>query len=60
MVERPLFARYAIADAIKQGGRAIYTSPIKALSNQKYREFTQKFDSVGVVTGDVSINPLVR
>ncbi|KAF4665695.1 hypothetical protein FOZ61_010596 [Perkinsus olseni] len=53
-------AEYAIANAIKQGGRAIYTSPIKALSNQKYREFTEKFDSVGVITGDVSINPLAN
>lgn len=39
--------------------RAIYTSPIKALSNQKYRDFKQTFSasSVGILTGDVQINP---
>lgn len=36
--------------------RTIYTSPIKALSNQKFREFKEKFDSVGLVTGDLQIN----
>lgn len=34
----------------------IYTSPIKALSNQKYREFKRKFESVGLLTGDLQIN----
>lgn len=40
-------------------GRAIYTSPIKALSNQKFRDFKQTFSSsaVGILTGDVQINP---
>ena len=39
--------------------KAIYTSPIKTLSNQKYREFVETFgeENVGIVTGDVSINP---
>jgi antiviral helicase SKI2 len=36
--------------------RAIYTSPIKALSNQKYRDFKRKFDDVGILTGDIQIN----
>jgi antiviral helicase SKI2 len=38
---------------------AIYTSPIKALSNQKFRDFKQTFSSssVGILTGDVQINP---
>jgi len=36
--------------------RAIYTSPIKALSNQKFRDFRNSFESVGLVTGDVQIN----
>lgn len=35
----------------------IYTTPIKALSNQKYREFLDEFKDVGLVTGDVTINP---
>ncbi len=37
--------------------RAIYTSPIKALSNQKYRDFKEKFDDVGILTGDIQIKP---
>lgn len=37
--------------------RAIYTSPIKALSNQKFRDFKNTFGDVGLITGDVSINP---
>ncbi len=35
----------------------MYTSPIKALSNQKFRDFKNQFESVGLVTGDVQINP---
>ena len=37
--------------------RVIYTSPLKALSNQKYREFYEEFRDVGLLTGDVTINP---
>lgn len=38
--------------------RAIYTSPIKALSNQKFRDFKHTFgDDVGILTGDVQIRP---
>lgn len=46
-------------DAYRRFGRAIYTSPIKALSNQKFRDFKQTFGStaVGILTGDVQINP---
>jgi antiviral helicase SKI2 len=38
---------------------AIYTSPIKALSNQKFRDFRLTFgdDQVGLLTGDVQIRP---
>jgi antiviral helicase SKI2 len=36
--------------------KTIFTSPIKALSNQKFRDFKQKFNDVGIMTGDVSIN----
>lgn len=42
--------------AIKHKRKVIYTSPIKALSNQKYRELSKKFNSVGIVTGDISMN----
>ncbi|CBH15821.1 ATP-dependent DEAD/H RNA helicase, putative [Trypanosoma brucei gambiense DAL972] len=48
-------ALYAIAKAVREKKRVIYTSPIKALSNQKFREFTDKFDSVGLMTGDTTI-----
>ena len=41
----------------KNQKRVLYTSPIKALSNQKYREFKEKFGDVGILTGDVSLNP---
>jgi replicative superfamily II helicase len=43
----------------RKKNRAIYTSPIKALSNQKFRDFKQTFSaaSVGILTGDVQINP---
>jgi antiviral helicase SKI2 len=41
---------------MKHCTRAIYTSPIKALSNQKYRDFRNKFgDDVGLITGDMQI-----
>lgn len=42
---------------MKNKQRVIYTTPIKALSNQKYREFYDEFKDVGLVTGDVTINP---
>jgi len=47
------------ADGPTRPTRAIYTSPIKALSNQKFRDFKQTFgsNSVGILTGDVQINP---
>lgn len=35
----------------------IYTSPIKALSNQKYRDLQEEFQDVGLMTGDMTINP---
>ncbi|KAK9173331.1 mRNA translation inhibitor SKI2 SFII helicase [Cryptosporidium meleagridis] len=62
-------AEYAIELANKNGRKAIYTSPIKALSSQKYREFLNRFreypahssftqrNRIGIITGDVSINP---
>lgn len=49
--------RYAIAQSLRDRQRVIYTTPIKALSNQKYREFYEEFKDVGLVTGDVTINP---
>ena len=49
-------AEYAIAHSLKRNSRVIYTSPIKALSNQKYRELKDEFKDVGLVTGDVAID----
>lgn len=49
--------RYAIACSLRDKQRVIYTTPIKALSNQKYREFYEEFKDVGLITGDVTINP---
>lgn len=53
---KTVVAEYAIALAAKHMTKAIYTSPIKALSNQKFRDFRQEFDDVGILTGDVQIN----
>jgi ATP-dependent RNA helicase DOB1 len=50
-------AEYAIALSLKKGSRVVYTSPIKALSNQKYRELQEEFEDVGLMTGDVTISP---
>ncbi len=55
---KTLVAEYAIDLAIKKGRRCIYTSPIKALSNQKYRDFRDDPNiNPGIMTGDVTINP---
>lgn len=54
---KTVVAEYAIALSKKHMTRAIYTSPIKALSNQKFRDFKETFGEVGLITGDVQINP---
>ncbi|KAL8735712.1 MAG: hypothetical protein Q9181_002715 [Wetmoreana brouardii] len=54
---KTVVAEYAIALAAKHMTKAVYTSPIKALSNQKFRDFRQEFEDVGILTGDVQINP---
>ena len=67
---KTVVAEYAIALSMKHMTKTIYTSPIKALSNQKYREFKTKFNDgkvipmfiygfclVGILTGDVNLNP---
>jgi hypothetical protein len=47
-----------ITKALKENKVAIYTSPIKSLSNQKYNDFNQLFPgNVGIITGDVKISP---
>ena len=55
---KTLIAEYAVARALAAGGRAIYTTPLKALSNQKYTDFAAEYGParVGLLTGDVSRN----
>src|SRR2546430_16963933 len=52
---KTLGAEYAIWRAQQRGQRVIYTTPLKALSNQKYRDLRTiyGFDAVGLVTGDI-------
>lgn len=54
---KTVVAEFGVDLALRAGRRAFYTTPIKALSNQKYREFTERFGRVGLLTGDVSIDP---
>ncbi len=56
---KTLIADYVIHRDIHQGKRVIYTAPIKALSNQKFKDFTKDFgaEKVGLMTGDMVINP---
>lgn len=53
---KTVVAEYAIAKSLQNQQRVVYTSPIKALSNQKYRELNETFGDVGLMTGDVTIN----
>jgi superfamily II RNA helicase len=59
---KTLIAESAIDQAFQAGQSVIYTAPIKALSNQKYRDFRARYgdEPVGILTGDVSINPDAR
>lgn len=54
---KTLIADYLIERILEEGGEVIYTSPIKALSNQKYRQYVKLFgeEKVGLVTGDIVI-----
>ena len=56
---KSLPAEFALQYFHKKGKKTIYTSPIKALSNQKYYEFTQKYPEIsfGLITGDIKLNP---
>lgn len=55
---KTLVGEYAIYRALARGKRVFYTTPLKALSNQKLRDFREQFgfDQVGLLTGDASIN----
>jgi ATP-dependent RNA helicase HelY len=56
---KTVVAEYAVARALEQGGKAFYTTPLKALSNQKYGDFVARHGAgrVGLLTGDNSIRP---
>ena len=55
---KTLVANYAIGQTLERGERAFYTTPLKALSNQKYHELCRLYGvgRVGLLTGDTSIN----
>ncbi|MET0850645.1 MAG: DEAD/DEAH box helicase [Candidatus Rokuibacteriota bacterium] len=55
---KTLVAEFAIHRALARGGRLAYTTPLKALSNQKYADFCRQFGpaNVGILTGDVKVN----
>jgi superfamily II RNA helicase len=59
---KTLPAEFAIQHFVAQGKKVIYTSPIKALSNQKFYDFTQKYPhiSFGLLTGDIKTNPTAQ
>lgn len=56
---KTVVAEFAVWLAEKTGGKTFYTTPIKALSNQKFRDFCDAYGAgnVGLLTGDNSINP---
>jgi ATP-dependent RNA helicase DOB1 len=65
---KTVVAEYAIALALREKSRVIYTSPIKALSNQKYRELSENplfcdpsgegdDGAIGLMTGDIQVSP---
>src|SRR5918999_3063108 len=59
---KTLVAEFAIHLAVDQGRRVAYTTPLKALSNQKFADFTRAYgeEAVGILTGDVKVNPRGR
>jgi superfamily II RNA helicase len=56
---KTLIADYIIDRDIKELKKVIYTSPIKALSNQKYHDFCEDYgeEKIGIITGDTVVNP---
>ena len=56
---KTLVGEAAIYKVLASGGRIFYTAPIKALSNQKFSDFTKQFPdaTVGLMTGDIRFQP---
>ncbi|MFA5504822.1 MAG: DEAD/DEAH box helicase [Vulcanimicrobiota bacterium] len=59
---KTVVAEWAMQVALAAGKRCFYTTPLKALSNQKFFDLCQRFgeDQVGLSTGDVSVRPSAR
>lgn len=57
-IGKTAIAQYIITKNLKEGKKTFYTTPIKALSSQKYREFCEIYgeENVGIITGDTKIN----
>lgn len=55
---KTIVAEYAIFRALREGAKVLYTTPLKALSNQKYHDFVREYgaSTVGLVTGENTIN----
>src|ERR1700729_2856671 len=55
---KTIVGEFAVHLALAEGRKCFYTTPIKALSNQKYSDLARRYDSrtVGLLTGDNSIN----
>ncbi|MFB9524521.1 DEAD/DEAH box helicase [Streptomyces cremeus] len=55
---KTIVGEFAVHLALTQGGKCFYTTPIKALSNQKYQDLVKRYgaDKVGLLTGDNSVN----
>src|SRR3989338_5535148 len=59
---KTLIADFIIDKHRNDQRRIVYTAPIKALSNQKYKDFSEEYgaDKVGLMTGDIVINPQAK
>jgi len=53
---KTLSAEFAIKYFLSKGKKVIYTSPIKALSNQKFKDFHKLSSDIGILTGDIKVN----
>ncbi len=55
---KTIVGEFAVHLALASGGKCFYTTPIKALSNQKYNDFVARYgkERIGLLTGDLSVN----
>lgn len=59
---KTIIAEHAIERILEEGRRLFYTSPIKALANQKFRDFSERYgtENLGLLTGDLSVRGNAR